>query len=91
MHETRIVHVSFRQYQVLRQLATDGPDDETIGRRLGITAETVRSHMKIAYRKLGVSNRTAAALMVARDDVILKPGGQGSKEPHPLVRLKPVA
>jgi DNA-binding NarL/FixJ family response regulator len=81
--DVTIVRVSHRQYQVLQQLAYDGPDDETIARRLGISVDTVRTHLKAAYRKIGTNRRTAVALMVDRGELILKPGGQGSKEQYP--------
>lgn len=41
---------------------TDGSSNKVIGRQLGITEATVKIHMKSLVRKLGVQNRTQAAL-----------------------------
>jgi DNA-binding NarL/FixJ family response regulator len=79
-----VVRVSHRQYQVLQELAYDGPDDETIARRLGVSIDTVRTHLKVAYKKVhevtGMSGRLPIALMIDRGQLILKAGGPGSKE-----------
>jgi LuxR family maltose regulon positive regulatory protein len=51
--------LSDRELDVLRLLATDlgGPD---IARELGVSLNTVRTHTKNIYAKLGVNNRRAA-------------------------------
>ena len=74
-----IVRVSWRQYDVVQQLAFDGADNETIGRRLGLSTETVRSHLQAAYRRTGFNSRTALALAVDRGEIILRAGGSGSR------------
>jgi DNA-binding NarL/FixJ family response regulator len=54
-----------RELDVLRLLA-DGLPHEQIGSRLGITAETVRSHVRKASDRLGASTRTQAIATALR-------------------------
>jgi DNA-binding NarL/FixJ family response regulator len=54
-----------RELQVLKGL-TEGKSNKEIARDLGITEPTVKLHMKTLYRKVGVANRTQAAL-IARE------------------------
>ncbi len=54
-----------RELDVLRLLA-DGLPHEQIGTRLGITAETVRSHVRKASDRLGASTRTQAVATALR-------------------------
>jgi DNA-binding NarL/FixJ family response regulator len=49
-----------RESQALELLA-QGRSNAEIGKELGITEQTVKGHLWRLYRKLGVSNRTAAA------------------------------
>ncbi|MBI1399612.1 response regulator transcription factor [Hyphomonas sp.] len=51
-----------REHQVLRQICT-GRSDKEIARELGIQTPTVKLHLKMIFRKLGVQNRTQAALI----------------------------
>jgi DNA-binding NarL/FixJ family response regulator len=41
-------------------LLSEGLDDETIARRLGVSATTVRRHVGTAAQKLGASRRSEA-------------------------------
>jgi DNA-binding NarL/FixJ family response regulator len=54
-----------RELEVLDLIAT-GEANERIARRLSISEKTVRNHVSNIFTKLGVSDRTAAALK-ARD------------------------
>jgi two-component system, NarL family, response regulator LiaR len=54
-----------REWQVLDLLAT-GVTTEEVAMRLVLSTETVRSHVKRVYRKLGVRSRDAAVLAAAR-------------------------
>jgi LuxR family maltose regulon positive regulatory protein len=74
VHQGLIDPLSPRELDVLRLLGThlDGPD---IARQLFVSLNTVRTHTKNIYAKLGVNNRRAAVhrgeelrLMSARDD-----------------------
>ncbi len=57
----RTLELSRRQHDVL-ELLPHGLTNEQIGRRLGISAESVKDHVAAVYRKLGVSNRTAVCM-----------------------------
>ena len=81
-HQGLIDPLSPRELDVLRLLGThlDGPD---IARQLFVSLNTVRTHTKNIYAKLGVNNRRAAVrrgeeldLMSAR--ATARPGGQSS-------------
>ena len=55
-----------REQGVLRHV-TEGHADKEIAHRLGISARTVQKHLQRVYAKLGVKNRTAAALLVVNE------------------------
>jgi two-component system, NarL family, nitrate/nitrite response regulator NarL len=57
-----------REYEVLEQVCA-GLSDKEIGRTLGIQTPTVKLHLKMVFRKLGVQNRTQAAI-VAKEAVL---------------------
>lgn len=57
--------LSPREVEVLR-LAADGRTNAAIGRALGISATTVKTHLMRAYEKLGVGDRTAAVSQAIR-------------------------
>ncbi|MBX3226106.1 MAG: helix-turn-helix transcriptional regulator [Labilithrix sp.] len=61
--------LSPRQRQIA-ELAANGADNVAIASRVGISRETVRSHLHEAFRRLGVSSRTelAAFLTVSSTD-----------------------
>lgn len=54
-----------REQEVLR-LVRDGMANKQIARRLGITERTVKAHLTSVFQRLGVSDRTQAALWAAR-------------------------
>jgi DNA-binding NarL/FixJ family response regulator len=53
--------LSARELEVLRLLVT-GLANKQIARRLGITERTVKAHLTAVYQRIGVSDRTQAAL-----------------------------
>ena len=57
----RLRDLTRREGEILGCL-TDGASNKRIARQLGITEATVKIHMKTLIRKLGVENRTQAAL-----------------------------
>ena len=66
---TGVRKLANREIAVLRLVAT-GLSNKAIANQLGITQKTVRNHMSAVFFKLGVSNRTAAALyMLSAGDV----------------------
>ena len=53
--------VSGRETELL-ELVAEGLSNSEIARRLWVTEGTVKFHLTRVYKKLGVSNRTAAAM-----------------------------
>jgi two-component system, NarL family, nitrate/nitrite response regulator NarL len=62
---TDSLELTHRQKAVLSMLA-QGQSNKLIARSLGISDTTVRVHVRAVLRKLGVNNRTQAALVAAR-------------------------
>jgi len=58
-----------RERDVLRLLA-DGLSNEEIGKRLFVSAETVRTHVRKAMEKLDADTRTAAVARALRERLI---------------------
>lgn len=65
----RVPELTARERDVLRLLA-DGLSNEEIGKRLFISAETVRTHLRKAMDKLGAETRTQAVAVALRDRII---------------------
>lgn len=63
--------ITARQYQALLAIA-DGTTSRTAAARLGITEQTLNTHLRDAYRTLGVHSRVAA-LNRLRDHGLLAP------------------
>jgi DNA-binding NarL/FixJ family response regulator len=59
------VHLTGREREVLRMVG-DGHPNKTIARRLGISERTVKAHLTSVYQRLGVTDRTQAALWAQR-------------------------
>jgi two-component system, NarL family, nitrate/nitrite response regulator NarL len=55
-------HLTTRERQVIRVLS-DGVTNKEIGRRLRLAEGTVKVHLHHIYRKLGIANRTALAVL----------------------------
>ncbi len=62
--EDPVGSLSDRQLEVLR-LVAEGDSYDEIGRRLFISANTVKFHLRSIYMRLGVRNRVAAARMLS--------------------------
>jgi DNA-binding CsgD family transcriptional regulator len=80
--------LSARQWQILRCLIK-GHHNKTIAHQLGIEVVTVKMHIGILFKKLGVTNRTEAAvrgIALCRDSVD-EPGAEAARDP----RLTPCA
>jgi DNA-binding NarL/FixJ family response regulator len=59
------LELSLRQLEVLR-LVAEGKSNKQIGRELALAESTVKSHVLMIFRKLGVASRTEATLLAAR-------------------------
>jgi DNA-binding NarL/FixJ family response regulator len=55
--------LSRRELEVLR-LASGGSTNHEIGEQLGLSVHAVKFHLASVYRKLGVANRTEAAVLL---------------------------
>ena len=69
--------LSPREQEVLR-LVAEGRANKQIGRALGISERTVKSHLSSVFRQIGVADRTSAALW-ARDHLT---GLRGDDSPN---------
>ncbi len=66
---SQLPQLTQREREVLRLLA-DGLSNEEIGKRLFISAETVRTHVRKAMDKLDADTRTQAVARALRDHLI---------------------
>ena len=78
----KVSQLSPQQLRVLMSLA-NGPSNKAIAHDLGVTEATVKAHMTIILRKLGLERRTQAALLAQRvlrtqQPSIAKPATNGS-------------
>ncbi len=73
------VELSPREREVL-QLVLDGLANKQIARRLGISEKTVKGHLTNLFQRIGVTDRTQAALWAERTGV-LREGGPGTQVP----------
>ncbi|WP_137292134.1 response regulator [Nocardioides dongxiaopingii] len=62
------VELTPRETEVLA-LVRDGLANKQVARRLGITERTVKAHLTSAFARIGVQDRTQAALWAERNDL----------------------
>ena len=63
------VPLTQRESEVLKQLAL-GLTNKEIAQSLGISYETVKEHVQHILRKVGVSDRTQAAVWAVREGLV---------------------
>jgi DNA-binding CsgD family transcriptional regulator len=66
--QPRSPSVLSRSERKVLTLVSTGASNREVAEELVVTVHTVRKHLENAYRKLGVTNRTAAALAVRDTD-----------------------
>ena len=66
--DAEVSALSPREAEVLR-LVVDGLLNKQIAQRLGITERTVKAHLTSAYQRIGVADRTQAALWAQRHEL----------------------
>ena len=66
--DVEVSALSPREAEVLR-LVVEGLLNKQIAQRLGITERTVKAHLTSAYQRIGVADRTQAALWAQRHDL----------------------
>jgi DNA-binding NarL/FixJ family response regulator len=78
-HELPLVGLTDRELAVVRMLA-QALDNETIGKSLGISANTVRTHIRNLLLKLNAHSRAEAVATAARCGLIngQEPAGEGA-------------
>ena len=69
---TRIATLTPQQYRVLCYLR-EGWLNKQIGYELGVTEATIKAHITAIFRKLGVSNRTQAVIMLGKMSLVEEP------------------
>jgi DNA-binding NarL/FixJ family response regulator len=69
--------LSAREQEVLALIA-QGASNRTIAHELYLSVDTVKTHVRNVFQKLGVSNRTQAALEAAKYDVAPPPSRRRS-------------
>lgn len=74
----RVVFCTQRQFDVVAELMKDGADNDTIRRRMFITEDTVKSHLKDVYRKAGTKDRTSLVVGILRGWIAIVPPGSGA-------------
>lgn len=79
-------HLSTREIEIIRCLA-DGEPNKIIARHLDITEATVKVHIKTILRKLGLNNRTQAALWAIQHNLGKAHGADVVLEANDVVKL----
>lgn len=59
--------LSDREMEIVALLVEEGATTDAMGRRLGLSISTVRTHLHNIYPKMGVVNKTQAAVRWIRD------------------------
>ena len=77
--EATVVALPSRLVDVL-ELLVQGLDNATIGARLYITEDTVKTHVKRLYARLGASNRAHAAALACTGDILITRTGAGDAQ-----------
>jgi two-component system, NarL family, nitrate/nitrite response regulator NarL len=60
--------LSLREIDIIRRIV-EGDSNKHIARRLDIAEATVKAHVKTILRKIGVSNRTQAAIWAMNNSI----------------------
>jgi two-component system nitrate/nitrite response regulator NarL len=79
--------LSMREISILRRLV-EGQANKVIARELAIAEATVKVHVKAVFRKIGVRNRTQAAMWASKNEMlILPPNGRALESPHQPIAI----
>ena len=70
--DSRHVQLTGRETEVLA-LVREGLANQQVARRLDISERTVKAHLTSAFARIGVSDRTQAALWAERNGVVVAP------------------
>ncbi len=72
-----------RELEVIRMLHETGMSNRELARRLGVSPHTIKTHLRVAFRKLGVGNRTELLRLLG------PPAGPRATPPPPPGRPAP--
>lgn len=73
----RMVHLGWRQIDVLGELISTGGSSRAIGKVLFITEDTVKCHIRDISKKTGTTGRTELAVSALRGDfLVIDPDGK---------------
>lgn len=73
-----------RELGILQHVAV-GASNAMIGRRLSLSEDTVKTHLRHAYRKLGVGDRAHAVAIAYQRGLLAMPWGSEPRiEPRPV-------
>lgn len=77
MPERPEVKLSYMQWYVARALLISGASSRRLSAQLGITENTVKSHLKTIFARAGVAGRTELACLAWSGQLtLLNPAGQ---------------
>jgi DNA-binding CsgD family transcriptional regulator len=82
------VHLTSRQWDVVN-LAARGLEDEEIGRVLFLSANTVKTHLRNAYARLGARGRAQAVALAFERNVLPSPAFEVLRAARPLLARIP--
>lgn len=69
--EPRLVPLTRREIDVLRELLEDGAENKIIGKRLYLTEDTIKTHMRKIMRKARAANRTELVVSILRREIFV--------------------
>jgi DNA-binding NarL/FixJ family response regulator len=75
---TNLDSLSTRELEVLRLVAS-GATNADVSESMGLSVHAIKFHLASTYRKLGVSNRTEAAVAYINAMSSVVPSGKGSR------------
>jgi DNA-binding NarL/FixJ family response regulator len=80
-HRRTEYNLTHREHDILALLA-EGRSNRSIAQNLFLSEKTVKAHLAAIFRKLGVTNRTQAAMMAVQLGVGPVPGAVGGDRPE---------
>lgn len=74
----RVVPVTLREYDVASEILKTGASNRAIGRKLYLSEDTIKSHVKKLLQRTGAETRTEFVVAVYRDRIRLDPVTQAA-------------
>lgn len=81
MTDSRVVQLTRAERRVIGELADDGPTDQQIADRLGVTHHTVKTLIKRALGEAGCTNRTQLVCALLRGRIVIQTVTQRRRSP----------